>query len=72
MSYSALVLPSVLKGHKLSDHSVVRELCEDLASNHIASPHLLATMVDIYGEEAVAGKRDSLSKALEVRLLVQY
>lgn len=57
---------SVLKGRKLSEQSIVRELCSDLVSKHIASPHLLATMVDLYGEEAVAGRKDSLDKALEV------
>lgn len=60
----------VLKGKKLSEELNVRAICDELRSQQVPSPHLLSTLIDIYEEEAEKGNQESLTKALDVSLVL--
>lgn len=60
----------VLKGKKLSEELSVRAICDELRSQQVPSPHLLSTLIDIYEEEAEKGNQESLTKALDVSLVL--
>lgn len=59
-----------MKGKKLSEELSVRATCDELHSQQVPSPHLLSTLIDIYEEEAEKGNQESLTKALDVRLVL--
>jgi protein farnesyltransferase/geranylgeranyltransferase type-1 subunit alpha len=59
-------LHGVLKGKDISSQQDVREMCDQLISQQVCSPHLMSTMIDIYDEEASRGNNDSLVKAIEL------
>ncbi|XP_003383939.1 PREDICTED: protein farnesyltransferase/geranylgeranyltransferase type-1 subunit alpha-like [Amphimedon queenslandica] len=59
-------LTGILKGGRISDHEPVLKLIDSLRSQHVPSPFLLSTMIDVYEEEVANGKKESLEKAVKI------
>jgi hypothetical protein len=52
----------VLRGRRYSDHSSVLTACEEMLTNHVRSPFLLAVLVDAYEEEGGEERRQEAVK----------
>jgi protein farnesyltransferase/geranylgeranyltransferase type-1 subunit alpha len=55
-------LQGVLRGRRYSDHSSVLTACEEMLTNHVRSPFLLAVLVDAYEEEGGEERRQEAVK----------
>ena len=53
----------ILRGRRYSDYPNVVRACEEMLSNYISSPFLLALLVDVFEED---GREEKIQEAVKV------